>query len=109
MRIGDAFENSQVVCFATDNRRLVGAGRAISDGEYHGIIFDIVVHPDFQRHGIGEQLVKGIIERLPVWRIILVADKDVQPFYAKLGFQPFTDVMTRFDQTRLYDGPSQNL
>jgi len=33
---------------------------------------------------------------------MLVADIDVQPFYAKLGFQPYGDVMARLDPGRLY-------
>ena len=102
-KVRRAFENSQVVCFVTDKQRLIGAGRALTDGEYHGVIYDIVVHPEHQRQGIGLQLVKQIIERLPVWRIMLVADTDVQPFYAKIGFRPYADVMARLDQDRLYD------
>lgn len=28
-------------------------GRAITDGEYHATIYDVVVHPDYQGQGMG--------------------------------------------------------
>ena len=100
-----AFERSQIVCFATEGDRLIGAARALSDGEYHAIIYDVVVHPERQRHGIGTSLMRQVLERLPVWRVMLVADQDVAPFYGRLGFQRFSDVLALFNPNRLYDEP----
>jgi hypothetical protein len=34
---------------------------------------------------------------------MLVADEDAQPFYRRLGFAPYPDVMARLDWDRLYD------
>jgi ribosomal protein S18 acetylase RimI-like enzyme len=66
-RAGDkvrrAFENSAVVCFAKDGERLVGAARALSDGEYHATIYDVVVHPDYQRQGVGSRLMSELLAR----------------------------------------------
>lgn len=98
-----AFENSTAACFAMDGLKLVGAARALSDGEYHATIYDVVVHPDYQRRGIGSRLMKELLAVLPVWRVLLVADRDVQPFYRRLGFGPFADVMARIEQSRLHD------
>jgi hypothetical protein len=41
------------------------------------------------------------LARLPVWRVLLVADRRVQPFYRRLGFESYGDVMARLDQTAL--------
>jgi ribosomal protein S18 acetylase RimI-like enzyme len=106
-RIGEkvrrAFQNSPVVCFAFDGTTLVGASRAITDGEYHGMIYDVAVLPEYQRQGIGHRLVQELLNRLPVWRVMLVADQEVQAFYRQLGFQGYVDVMARLTPERLND------
>lgn len=102
-KIRRAFEQSSLVCFAYQDARLVGASRALTDGEYHALIYDVVVHPDFQRQGIGSAMMHEMLARLPVWRVMLVADDDAQPFYARLGFTSYGDVMARLDWDRLYD------
>lgn len=106
-RVGDkirrAFLNSSVVCLAYDGDRLVGASRAMTDGEYHGSIYDVAVHPEYQGLGIGRSMIAALLDRMPVWRVVLVADGDVQEFYRKLGFEKYPGVMARLDWSRLYD------
>ncbi len=104
-KIRRAFVNSPLVCFAYDGARLIGASRAITDGEYHGLIYDVAVHPDYQGRGIGRRLMAELLERLPVWRVMLVAADDVQGFYRKFGFEGYPDVMAKLDRTHLYDSP----
>jgi ribosomal protein S18 acetylase RimI-like enzyme len=98
-----AFENSYTVCFAFDESQLVGAGRAISDGEYHAGIYDVAVLPEYQGQGVGREIMLSLLGRLNVWRIVLVADGDNQDFYRKLGFEDFQNVMAKFNPQFLYD------
>jgi ribosomal protein S18 acetylase RimI-like enzyme len=110
-RVGDkirrAFLNSSFVCFAFDGDRLIGASRAITDGEYHGLIYDVAVLPEYQGRGIGRRMMRELLDRLPVWRVMLVADENVQGFYRGLGFQNYPDVMAKLDWDRLYDTPPE--
>ena len=101
-----AFENSPVVCFVFAGTRLIGAARALTDFEYHATVYDVVIHPDYQRQGIGAALMREVLKRLPVWRILLVADGDAARFYGRLGFQPYGDVMALLDRSRLRDTPT---
>ena len=47
---------------ARDGGRLVGCTRIISDGYLHSAITEVLVHPDFSSHGIGERLVSLAFE-----------------------------------------------
>lgn len=98
-----AFTNSQVVCYAYDAHRLVGVARAVTDGEYHAVVYDVAIHPDYQGRGLGTRVMRNVLERLPVWRVMLVASHDVQGFYVRLGFAAYADVMARLDADGLYD------
>jgi ribosomal protein S18 acetylase RimI-like enzyme len=102
-----AFENSYAVCFAFHEDHLIGAGRTISDGEYHAGIYDVAVLPEFQGKGVGREIMQRLLSRLKVWRILLVADGDNQDFYRKLGFENFNNVMAKFSPQFLNDIPSQ--
>jgi aralkylamine N-acetyltransferase len=102
-KVRRAFEKSSVVCFAKDKLRLVAAGRALTDGEYHATIYDVVVDPEYQRRGVGSRVMSELLARLPVWRVLLVAGPEVQPFYRRLGFESYDNVMARLDRTRLFD------
>jgi ribosomal protein S18 acetylase RimI-like enzyme len=104
-KIRRAFLNSSVVCFAYDSVRLIGASRAITDGEYHGLIHDVAVLPEYQGRGIGRRMMQELLDRLPVWRVMLVADEGVQGFYRKLGFDKYPDLMAKLNWERLYDVP----
>lgn len=46
---------------------------------------------------------KELMAMLPVWRVLLIADGGAREFYALLGFEPFGNVMGRFDHTKLFD------
>jgi hypothetical protein len=35
--------------------------------------------------------------------VLLVADAEAAPFYQRLGFAPFGDVLARFDRAKLFD------
>ncbi len=105
-KIRRSFENSGLVCFAFDAGRLVGMCRAITDWEYHAVIYDVAVHPDRQRQRAGSAMLGELLRRLPVWRVMLVSDdEDARRFYTRLGFEPYENVMARLDWGRLYDLP----
>lgn len=88
-----AFQNSLVRCFAYHEGRLIGAGRAVSDGVWRAAIFDVVVLPEYQRQGIGRQIVKRIVLETNVEVIMLYAAPGHEGFYEKLGFRKMKTAM----------------
>jgi len=91
-----AFEASYTTVFVYAQTRLVGFGRAISDGQYQGAIYDVAVIPEAQGKGIGKIILQTIMERLPNCNLILYATPGMEGFYRKLGFGAMKTGMARF-------------
>ena len=94
--IEKAFKNSFAVAFVYENDRLIGFGRAISDGVLQAAIYDVVVHPDYQKHGIGRQIVERLLPKIAQCNVILYASPGKEDFYSKLGFRKMKTGMARF-------------
>ena len=74
-----ALANSLYTVIAVKDSQTVGMGRLAGDGMYYMIV-DIVVHPDYQKQGIGSKLTNMIIE-------FVDAEKGKELFYEKIGFK----------------------
>lgn len=73
---------------AWDGDKLVGLGNAISDG--HLVVYypHLLVHPEYQGMGIGNQLVEKMQEKYKGFHMqVLTADGNTVEFYKKIGFQ----------------------
>ncbi|MDR1020278.1 MAG: GNAT family N-acetyltransferase [Synergistaceae bacterium] len=84
---------NSVNAVAKDDGRTIGCARLVTDGGYQVLLADVMVHPDYQRRGIGTALVKKLLEyleqkRLPgQWYFIsLMSNKGKENFYKQLGF-----------------------
>ncbi|MYD50817.1 MAG: GNAT family N-acetyltransferase [Dehalococcoidia bacterium] len=67
--------------------KVVGFITAITDGVSCAYIPYLEVLPEWQRKGIGTELVTRMMENLKtIYAIDLICDEDVQGFYEKLGF-----------------------
>lgn len=69
--------------------RVVGTARAIGDGAKHAWIYDVVVDPGWRGRGVGDALMKALLDRPSVAgaRVVWLATRDADPFYARMGFQ----------------------
>lgn len=91
-----AFEASHTTVFIFEGAQLIGFGRAISDGEYQGAIYDVAVLPTEQGKGVGRLIIQIILARLPNCNLILYAAPGMEGFYEKLGFGSMKTGMARF-------------
>ena len=83
-------ENSAVVCYVYDSERIIGNGRALSDGVCNAYIVDVWVHSAYRRRGIATEMMQRILNQLQGQHVYLFTDDRVD-FYETLGFekQPF--------------------
>ena len=84
-----AIANSQFFVAAYDGGKLVGFGRVLTDGVLHAMIYEMIVHPDYQRQGIGTQILHILIEwcnENHIYDIQLFCARGKRHFYEKNGF-----------------------
>jgi ribosomal protein S18 acetylase RimI-like enzyme len=96
-RLAQLVRGSLWVISAWDGEQLVGFARAISDGAFNAYISTVAVLPDYQRRGIGREIVRRLIEGHDGIQFVLHANADAYPFYLHLGlgFEPATNMLTR--------------
>jgi len=81
------------VC-AEHGGKAVGCGRVVGDGGVYFYVQDILVHPDFQRRGLGGAIMARVRDYLdaaagPGAFIGLMSAPGLERFYARYGFVPF--------------------
>lgn len=82
-----AFSNSTYVYSAWDNHRLAGVIRVISDSIQRSVLYDFIVHPDYQGQGIGKKLLKTCLNKYRHTQITLGTSSHNFRFYEKFGFR----------------------
>lgn len=83
-------------CFLAviEKGRVIGMGRAISDGCSDAYIQDVTVVKEYRGLKIGSEIINVIYRRLyedGISWVGLIAEKNSRQFYEKLGFEPLKD------------------
>ena len=93
-RVRKALEYSllQVGLWRHDQRmpKLVGFARCTGDGVVEATVWDVAVHPLYQRVGLGKQLMVYVLDQLKEFeldRVTLFADPEVVGFYQDQGWE----------------------
>lgn len=95
--IKKVFEASNVIAIATCNERIVGFGRAISDGVFNAAIYDVVVHRDFQNLGIAKKIMNNLLDNLKhISCVHLISTTGNEEFYRKIGLKKLKTGMARY-------------
>jgi predicted N-acetyltransferase YhbS/nitroimidazol reductase NimA-like FMN-containing flavoprotein (pyridoxamine 5'-phosphate oxidase superfamily) len=86
-----------------ESGRLIGTARANSDGARHAYVADVAVAPGFRGRGVGEALVRLLLDHPKVRGAssVRLATADAQGFYQRFGFEPEEQVQFGFPMTRL--------
>jgi GNAT superfamily N-acetyltransferase len=73
---------------AWDGGRLVGAVRVLTDGYFFATVPEILVDPDYQRRGIGRELMVRALAAAPRGTLFFGAQPQSVGFFEKLGCEP---------------------
>jgi predicted N-acetyltransferase YhbS len=87
-RIRRMIENANLIICAWDEERLIGVARALTDFSYCCYLSDLAVDPDYQRNGIGKELVRRVREAIgEESMLLLLAAPSADGYYPHLGFE----------------------
>lgn len=82
-----ALRNSHALVTARRGSELIGIGNAISDGHLVVYFPHMLVHPNYQRQGVGRLMMHALLEKYRDFhQLMLVADGRAVEFYQGLGF-----------------------
>jgi len=81
-------EHADLTLTAWDGERLVGVARSVTDFHYACYLSDLAVDTDYQKRGIGVELIDMTQKQLgPKCRLILVSAPRANAYYPKIGFE----------------------
>lgn len=86
-RIQCMIDNSNFIYTAWFNNQLIGIARCLTDFEYCCYVSDLAIKKEFQKQGIGKELLEKIKKDLgDKVTILLLAAKEAEDYYPKIGF-----------------------
>jgi len=81
-------KNANLTITAWDREKLVGISRSLTDFEYVAYLADLAVDQQYQRKGIGKELIAQTQKRLgSSCMIVLLAAPKANTYYEHIGFE----------------------
>jgi ribosomal protein S18 acetylase RimI-like enzyme len=87
--LASTLERSFFCVSVYDEQELIGFGRVMSDGILHAMIYEMIIRPEYQRKGIGKEVLSLLVTRCQqsnIRDIQLFCAKGKREFYEKYGF-----------------------
>ena len=81
--------NSDVAVSLWSNNKILGFGRALSDGTYRSVLWDIVIDQQHQGKGYGKLIVNSLLEskRIKQSEKVYLMTTNQGDFYCQIGFK----------------------
>ena len=83
---------SDVVVSLWEGDEIVGFGRALTDGVFRGVLWDIVIHKDLHGKGYGKLIVSSLLnsKELKKTKKVYLMTTNKQDFYSQFEFTAVT-------------------
>jgi predicted N-acetyltransferase YhbS len=88
--------HGNLIITARDNGKLVGIARSLTDFDYCTYLSDLAVNENYQKMGIGKELIKQTKLKTPNAKLILLSAPKAVEYYPKIG-------MTKWEQCYVLD------
>ena len=84
--------NSDVIVSLWVGNEIVGFGRALTDGIYRGVLWDIVIDKNHQGKGFGKLIVKSLLssKKIKNTKKLYLMTTNKKLFYSQLDFKEVT-------------------
>ena len=89
-------ENLDVFVTVRSDGKLIGFGRALSDGAFRALVDDVVVDEPYRGKGIGGMIMNSLKEELESVEMVFLNTRDhLRGFYESFGFEEFSGCTMR--------------
>ena len=102
VNIKSMLRNSTVIVTLWEGKRLIGFGRATSDGVYRAVLWDIIINKEMQGNGLGRLVVSTLIKSPKIKnseKIYLMTTNHIN-FYTTIGFKKISNQNLMLRQTK---------
>ena len=84
--------NSDVIVSLWVRDEIVGFGRALTDGIYRGVLWDIVIDQNYQGKGFGKLIIKSLLssKKIKNTKKLYLMTTNKKLFYSQLDFKDVT-------------------
>ena len=84
--------NSDVIVSLWVGKEIVGFGRALTDGIYRGVLWDIVIDQRYQGKGFGKLIVQSLLssKKIKNTKKIYLMTTNKKLFYSQMNFKEVT-------------------
>jgi ribosomal protein S18 acetylase RimI-like enzyme len=86
-RLGKMLEHANLIIKARHRDKLVGIVRSLTNFVYCTYLSDLAVDIEYQKKGIGKELIRFTKERAPKAKLILLAAPNAVHYYPRIGMK----------------------
>ena len=85
--------NSDIIVSLWVGNKIVGFGRALTDGIYRGVLWDIVIDQDHQSKGYGTLILRNLLssKKIKNTKKLYLMTTNKKLFYTQFNFKEVTD------------------
>ncbi len=98
----EVFKNSYAVVFLMDKEKMIGVGRAVSDGRTLAALCNIAVRDEYRGNGLGKVILDHLLQEVKGCNVILYTHPKHIGLYEHWGFSKLKTAYGIFQNEEYY-------